>query len=61
MAGLSSVGRISKVSGIMWDLSTSMVRPGSPGSPPGPGIGLRRVLLTSGAISSLPGTSYSAL
>ena len=55
MAGLSSVGLITKESGIILVPSTSMGRPGNPGSPPGPGTGLRRAPLTSGAISSLPG------
>ena len=61
MAGLSSVGLISKGSGIMWVLSTSMGRPGNPGSLPGPGTGLRRAPLTSGAISSLPGVLKAQL
>ena len=55
MVGLSSVGPITKGSGTMWVLSTSMVQPGNPGLPPGPGTGQRKAPLTSGAISSLPG------
>ena len=58
--GLSSVGLICKGSGTTWDLSTSMVQPGKPGSPPGPGTGPRREPSTSGAISLLPGV-YNSL
>ena len=51
--GLSSAGLISKGVGTMWDLSTSTDHQGSPGSPPGSGIGQRRAALTSGVTSSL--------
>ena len=55
MVGLSSVGPITKGSGTMWVLSTSMVQPGNPGLLPGPGTGQRKAPLTSGDIFSLPG------